>query len=106
MNDAFTLLCASNVVEAQRVKALLEENNIFPIIKDEGESARLAGFGSAPMMQQVRARKAMTNKRVMRTRMTTMTTTWNLQRFMPQPLATTTGCTEALSLLTCLGWRT
>ena len=53
MNDAFTLLCASNVVEAQRVKALLEENNIFPIIKDESESARLAGFGSAPMMQQV-----------------------------------------------------
>ena len=53
MNDAFTLLCASNVVEAQRVKALLEENNIFPIIKDESESARLAGFGSTPMMQQV-----------------------------------------------------
>jgi hypothetical protein len=53
MNDAFTLLCASNVVEAQRVKALLEENNIFPIIKDESESARLAGFGSASMMQQV-----------------------------------------------------
>ena len=53
MNDAFTLLCASNVVEAQRVKASLEENNIFPIIKDESESARLAGFGSAPMMQQV-----------------------------------------------------
>lgn len=53
MNDAFTLLCASNVVEAQRVKALLEEKNIFPIIKDESESARLAGFGSASMMQQV-----------------------------------------------------
>ena len=53
MNDSFTLLCASNVIEAQRVKALLEENNIFPIIKDESESARLAGFGSAPMMQQV-----------------------------------------------------
>ena len=53
MNDAFTLLCASNIVEAQRIKALLEENDIFPIIKDESESARLAGFGSAPMMQQV-----------------------------------------------------
>ena len=46
MNDSFTLLCASNVVEAQRVKALLEEHNIFAIIKDESESARLAGFGS------------------------------------------------------------
>jgi len=53
MNDSFTLLCASNVVEAQRVKALLEEHNIFPIIKDESESARLAGFGSAHMMQQL-----------------------------------------------------
>ena len=52
MNDVFTLLCAINVVEAQRVKASLEENNIFPIIKDESESARLAGFGSATMMQQ------------------------------------------------------
>tara|TARA_Y200000002_G_C22581049_1_gene620886 strand:- start:474 stop:677 length:204 start_codon:yes stop_codon:yes gene_type:complete len=53
MKDAFILLCANNVVETQRLKALLEENDIFPIIKDESESARLAGFGSAPMMQQV-----------------------------------------------------
>lgn len=53
MKDSFILLCANNVVETQRLKALLEENNIFPIIKDESESARLAGFGSAPMMQQV-----------------------------------------------------
>ena len=53
MKDAFIFLCANNVVETQRLKALLEENNIFPIIKDESESARLAGFGSAPMMQQL-----------------------------------------------------
>ncbi len=53
MKDGFILLCASNVVETQRLKALLEENDIFPIIKDESESARLAGFGSASMMQQV-----------------------------------------------------
>jgi len=53
MKDAFIFLCANNVVETQRLKALLEENNIFPIIKDESESARLAGFGSAPMMQQM-----------------------------------------------------
>ena len=53
MKDAFIVLCANNVVETQRLKALLEENDIFPIIKDESESARLAGFGSAPMMQQV-----------------------------------------------------
>ena len=53
MKDAYTLLCSNNVVETQRLKTLLEENDIFPIIKDESESARLAGFGSAPMMQQV-----------------------------------------------------
>ena len=62
MNDSFTLLCASNVVEAQRVKALLEEHNIFPIIKDESESARLAGFGSAPMMQQLWVAKSVLEK--------------------------------------------
>lgn len=53
MKDAFILLCANNVVETKRLKALLEENDIFPIIKDESESARLAGFGSASMMQQL-----------------------------------------------------
>ena len=53
MDDTFVLLCATNVVEIQRVKALLEENGIFPIIKDEGESARLAGFGSASLMQHL-----------------------------------------------------
>ena len=53
MKDAFILLCANNVVETRRLKALLEENDIFPIIKDESESARLAGFGSASMMQQL-----------------------------------------------------
>jgi hypothetical protein len=53
MDDTFVLLCATNVVEVQRVKALLEENGMSPIIKDEGESARLAGFGSASLMQQL-----------------------------------------------------
>ena len=53
MDDNFVQLCATNVVEVQRIKLLLEENGIFPIIKDEGESARLAGFGSASLMQQL-----------------------------------------------------
>ena len=53
MDDTFVLLCATNVVEVQRVKVLLEQTGIFPIIKDEGESARLAGFGSASLMQQL-----------------------------------------------------
>ena len=53
MHDAFTLLFSGSVVEVQRLKSLLEEHDIFPIIKDENESARLAGFGAATMMQQV-----------------------------------------------------
>ena len=53
MDDTFVLLCATNVVEVQRVKVLLEQTGIFPIIKDEGESARLAGFGSASLMQHL-----------------------------------------------------
>ncbi len=40
MDDTFVLLCATNVVEVQRVKVLLEENGIFPIIKDESESRK------------------------------------------------------------------
>lgn len=53
MHDAFTLLFSGSVVAVQRLKSLLEEHDIFPIIKDENESARLAGFGAATMMQQV-----------------------------------------------------
>lgn len=53
MPDSFSLLYTGSLVEVQRLKAILEENDIFPIIKDENESARLAGFGAPPMMQQL-----------------------------------------------------
>ena len=53
MSDSFRLLYTGNIVDVQRLKALLEENDIFPIIKDETESARLAGFGAPTMMQQL-----------------------------------------------------
>lgn len=53
MSDSFRLLYTGNRVDVQRIKALLEENNIFPIIKDESESARLAGFGAPTLMQQL-----------------------------------------------------
>jgi len=53
MSNSFTLLYSGSIVDVQRVKALLEENNIYPIIKDENESARLAGFGAPSMMQQL-----------------------------------------------------
>ena len=35
-----------NKIEAQRIKLTLQDNNIKAVIKDETESARLAGFGS------------------------------------------------------------
>lgn len=41
------------MVDVQRIKGVLEENHIFPILKDESESARLAGFGVTTMMQQL-----------------------------------------------------
>jgi hypothetical protein len=53
MSDSFTLLFSGSIVDVQRVKAILEENDIYPIIKDESESARLAGFGAPSMMQQL-----------------------------------------------------
>ena len=53
MSDSFILLYTGSLIDVQRLKGLLEENNIFPIIKDENESARLAGFGAPSMMQQL-----------------------------------------------------
>ena len=43
-----------SIVEVLALKQALSEKKIFPIIKDESESARLAGFGiSNPSVQQV-----------------------------------------------------
>jgi hypothetical protein len=53
MTDSFSLLYTGSLIDVQRLKGALEENNIFPIIKDETESARLAGFGAPTMMQQL-----------------------------------------------------
>lgn len=53
MSNSFRLLYTGNLVDVQRLKAILEEKNIFPIVKDENESARLAGFGAPIMMQQL-----------------------------------------------------
>ena len=74
--------------------------------KQPRQIPQTAAIHTMPMMQQVRARKTMTKQKMMRTKMTRMPATWNLQPFRPERAATTTGCTEALSLLTCLGWCT
>ena len=52
-SDYFHLFTGS-IVEVLVLKDALAEKKIFPIVKDESESARLAGFGiSNPSVQQV-----------------------------------------------------
>lgn len=53
MSNSFILLFTGSLVDVQRIKGVLEENHIFPILKDESESARLAGFGVTNTMQQL-----------------------------------------------------
>ena len=45
------LYTGSSIEELGLIEALILEN-IIPIIKDEGESARLAGFGSTNLFTQ------------------------------------------------------
>jgi hypothetical protein len=53
MDDSFKLLFTGSLIEVQRLRVNLEEQDIYPLIKDENESARLAGFGAPSMMQQL-----------------------------------------------------
>ena len=47
MNDSdYTKIYGGNFIMVNRVKSELEDAGIVPIIKDEGESQRLAGYGS------------------------------------------------------------
>ena len=36
---------SGQIIEVIKIKSELEKVNIFPVVKDENESARLAGFG-------------------------------------------------------------
>jgi hypothetical protein len=42
----YTKIYDGNFILITRIKSELENNGIIPIIKDEGESQRLAGYGS------------------------------------------------------------
>ena len=47
MSDSeYTKIYNGNFILVTRVKDALEREDIIPIIKDEGESQRLAGYGS------------------------------------------------------------
>ena len=47
-------LFTGSTIDVLAIKIALAEAGISPVVKDESESARLAGFGTtAPMMQSV-----------------------------------------------------
>ena len=46
MDSKYKKVFGGNSIEAHRVELSLKDNNIEPILKDESESARLAGFGA------------------------------------------------------------
>ena len=53
-SNSFTHLFTGSSIDVILIVTALEEININPVVKDEGESARLAGFGiPAPLLQRV-----------------------------------------------------
>ena len=50
--DYIKIFAGSSIAIIAIKKALLEEN-IIPVVKDQSESGRLAGFGAAPCYQEV-----------------------------------------------------
>ncbi len=50
----YTRVFTGNAVAVLSIINALEEKNIIPVVKDDSESARLAGFGAvAPTMQEL-----------------------------------------------------
>ena len=51
---AYLHLFSGSSIDVLALQNALAQENITPVVKDEGESARLAGFGqTAPLMQRV-----------------------------------------------------
>jgi|TARA_B110000090_G_scaffold50335_1_gene57516 hypothetical protein len=54
LSNSFTHLFTGSSIDVILIVASLEEININPLVKDDGESARLAGFAiPAPPVQRV-----------------------------------------------------
>jgi len=53
MSTAYKHLFTGSSIAVLAIKNALELENIIPVIKDNSESGRLAGFGSTPNLQQV-----------------------------------------------------
>ena len=47
--NTYKKLYSGNFLFADRLIIALEDEGIIPVVKDEGESARMAGFGSTNM---------------------------------------------------------
>jgi hypothetical protein len=53
-SPSYLHLFSGSSIDVLALRNALAEENITPVVKDESESARLAGFGqTAPMMQRV-----------------------------------------------------
>jgi hypothetical protein len=53
-SPSYLHLFSGSSIDVLALSNALTEKNIIPVVKDEAESARLAGFGqTAPMMQLV-----------------------------------------------------
>lgn len=53
MNDSYYIkVFTGNFILVQRIVEQLQDNGINPIIKDESESGRLAGFGASIQGEQ------------------------------------------------------
>lgn len=69
MSQAYIKIFTGSSMEVLAIKNTLESINIIPVIKDEAQSARLAGFGATSDQLQVyvhkdelaRAQKALTS---------------------------------------------
>lgn len=47
MNSNYKKIFSGSSIEVQRIEITLKDNGIVPIIKNESESSRLAGFATA-----------------------------------------------------------
>lgn len=54
-NSNYTKIYTGDFIIVQRIVSDLEKENIIPVVKDQTESARLAGFGGGivPGFQQI-----------------------------------------------------
>ena len=53
MQQDYIKIFSGSAIDVLSIKHALLEKNIIPVIRDQSESGRLAGFGAAPGYQEV-----------------------------------------------------